>query len=184
MGSAADHADAIRRILDRMEAHRDHPGTLPLHDAAWHLLRAEGDQRVEAAAAVAEVLGRHPDHPLARPLGDLVGVVPVPRVAPDLAEVVARLPGLPLREDPAEALAAWAEAQGSARACLEQRLQDLELRLVRTGRLADGLAAAVVALLALAILGWGAASGWFELPPPRELPEPPAGSQATLEPSP
>jgi len=175
--------DALAGALDRMEAWRDEPGTIPLHDAAWALLTAWREDRPAGAPgrALAEALAAWPDHPAAPLLRPFAPDAPAPHRR-DLQEVVAGIRGLPAVPDLGAALERHLADLAEQRRLLEQRGDALAWRL---GRIQHGLDLAVGALVLVAILalvGWAAALGWITVPQTPALPVPDGATQPAPRP--
>ncbi len=180
-------AETLTEVLDRMEAWRGHPGTLPLHDAAWALLTAlrEGSPTHDARRALAEALAAWPAHPAAPLLGSSAGRGDVPRARPrSVEDVVAGIRGLPALPDPAEALERHLHDLSEHRRLLERRVDDLTLRLGQARRGLDLAVGVLVVVALLALVGWGAALGWFAMPVTPPLPVPDEAAIRPPEPRP
>ncbi len=162
-----DSIPFLESLLAGFNAHKDLPGTFELHDAIYELLlftREENSQGVQAKMAELErLLSDFSHHPSAPEIGKLLPGHAV-RAGPDLKDVVESIPDLPLREDPAEALALYLEQQDGIRDLLESRIQDLLFRLDRLNTVNSILTASVVVLFFVALMGWFAALDVMHVP--------------------
>ncbi len=148
--------DRVRRLILRLDAFVEFPGTVPLFDAL-------SDPSC-TAAQVGEVLARFPGHPLASDLGAWLadnGVVVAP---PDPAAVLAAL-GI-------QDVQAWADRQKRERLALETALTEAKLERASALLSANAYSIVSVLLFFVAVLGWAAAFGAWDFQPEGKLPGP------------
>ncbi len=167
----------LEALVGRLEDHRDHPGTLEIHDAAYSLLcmlqdGADAHALDGAARALADAADRWEDHPLQSAFLGLVMDLPAPPRR-TLEGLLASIPGLPIREDPLEALELHIRERRQVQQLLEDRIEELLARLGRVNRKLNLAAGVSVIIFALGVLGWLVAFGWLEMPDdtPPEVPE-------------
>ena len=172
----APAAEVLAGLLVRLEAFRDHPATLPLHDALYRALRGPGDgvdpldvgaERSDLLAALAK------GHPLEGEVRAALGLPPAVR-SRGLRQILAEIPDLPVREDPVEALDLYLAAQRERIAGLERARQDLDLVVQRQGLLLSVAVGGAALLLILMALGFGLAPLWLgpRGPSASDVPEP------------
>lgn len=160
----------VQAALDLLEPWSTEPGSLALHDAVYALGEDPAAWgRLEAACA------RHPRHPALAALRELLGLTgEAPR--PPLAEVLATHGPLPEDGDLVGEVARRLGRAAEVRGVLEARIAQLEGETAAARRLANGVAFVGAVVAVLALLGWAAALGLWELdwieppapPPPGE----------------
>jgi len=179
--------EALAGVLDRMEAWRDEPGTIPLHDAAWTLLTAWREDRPDGTAGrdLAEVLAAWPDHPAAQLLRPFAPAADAPASRPrGLEEVVAGIRGLPAVPDLGAALERHLSDLAEQRRHLARRGDELAWHLGRARHGLDLAVGALVVVAILALVGWAAALGWITVPETPALPVPDEASAPAPRPEP
>jgi len=144
--------------MERLETCREHPGTIPIHDALYRLLRAlEGCNEASAASArqaLYQALERFDEHPMADELRlQAPGGGPA-AARPTLKQVLADIPGLPAREDPLEALSLHLRERREVQALLESRIDQLAAQADKLGRQLNLAVGVAVLLFILGALGW------------------------------
>ncbi|MFH1467698.1 MAG: hypothetical protein ABIO70_25150 [Pseudomonadota bacterium] len=168
-------------LLARLEGAREHPRTLPLHDALYGLLRdppPAGDTAAVAAARDRVLAALEGGHPSEAEVRETFGLPSAVR-ARDLAHVLGRIPDFPAREDPLEALELYLAAQRERIARLERSREELVQVVRRQGVLLSAAVGGATLLLILLALGWGLAPLWLGPggPSASDLPEPPRSTE-------
>jgi hypothetical protein len=155
----------IEALLDALELHREHPHTLALHDALYGMIVAlrEGAVGPGVELALADLQrAAGLEHPLrGRLLGHLGQASPEPQRS--LQAILAAEPGVPLREDPLEALEDHLRQRRELVHLLEQRQDELVRNLERGRRHLELAVGAATLLFILAGLGWAVAFDWFSV---------------------
>ena len=164
-GPARDALDraALEGLLARLDAFRDHPTTVPVHDALYRLVQAlrtapggeAAGLELDDAREVAEL-----PHPLQGELRALLDLGPAP-AARRLERILALQPGMPQREDPLEALEIYLGQLRDRIAILERRGRELEAGLQRHARLLSLATGVCVLAFAAALLLATDAAGWL-----------------------
>ncbi len=156
--------DALQALLDALEVHREHPNTIALHDAVYGLLvrlRDEADAGcVDELEALARAAGL--EHPLRGRMLALTGQREAPPER-SLEAILAAQSGLPLRDDPLEALELHLRQRAELVALLEQRQEELVRNLQRNSRMLDLTAGVAALLFLLGGMGWAIAFDWFSV---------------------
>ncbi len=179
--------DQVQALLDELEAHREHAHTLAVHDALYGLrvaLDDGGGQPGVAAALSGLAQAAALEHPLRARLLALTGQRLTVQQR-SLEAILADQPGVPLREDPLEALELHLRQRRELVVLLEQRQEELVRNLQRTSRLLDLTAGAAVVLFLFCGLGWAIAMDWLSVvdepmiedAQDEEEQEPPAGAR-------
>jgi hypothetical protein len=119
-----------------------------------------GAEAGDSLAAIVRVASL--EHPLRTRLLALTGQAPS---APQrsLEAILASEPGMPLREDPLEALEQHLRQRRELVHLLEQRQEELVRNLQRSSRHLELAAGAATLLFILAGLGWAMAFDWFSV---------------------
>ncbi len=153
----------LDELLELLEEHRDHARTIALHDALYGLRVAQSgasDPRAleEAMASLERMVGQ--EHPLRPRLQALLGLE---HRAPQrsLEAILADQPGVPLRDDPLEALELHLRQRRELMHLLEQRQEELVRALQRSARRTELVAGLAVLLFILGGLGWAVAFDWL-----------------------
>lgn len=150
--------DRAAALIARLDAFLEFPGTIPLFDA---LSSPEGPGRLEA---LSRALGLHPTHPLAREVRDWLRENGVPVHEPSADELLVEL-GI-------DDLRAWVERRQRERQVLERSLKDAQEERAAALLSANAYSFMCVLLVFVALLGWGAAFGFWTFTPEAELPGP------------
>jgi hypothetical protein len=139
-------------------------------------LRGQGDEGarelLDDLAGLAMV-----EHPLRPRLAALLGLQQRASSPRSLESILAGCEGVPLRDEPLEALELHLRQQRELVSLLEQRQEELVYNLRRSGRLLDLTAGVAVLLFLFGGLGWAFALGWLGVgddPVVEELEEPEA----------
>ncbi len=158
--------DEVEALIDGLELHREHPHTMPLHDALYGLLvqlREEPwGEAVERAMTQLAQAGEL-EHPMRAQLAALLGERPAPPPQRSLEAILAAEPGVPLRDDPLEALDLHLRQRRELVHLLEQRQEELVRNLQRKHRMLDISVGAATLLFLLGGLGWAIALDWFSV---------------------
>jgi len=156
---------ALQALLDALEVHREHPHTLALHDALYDLMvrlrdEPEGAGLEDELEALARAAGL--EHPLRGRLLELTGQREAPRER-SLEAILAAQSGLPLRDDPLEALELHLQQRQELVHLLEQRQEELMRNLQRNSRTLDLTVGVAALLFLLGGMGWAIAFDWFSV---------------------
>ena len=161
--------DEVQAALDLLEPWSTEPGSLALHDAIYALGEAPAPwERLEAACA------RHPRHPALPALRERLGLGGE-AAPPPLSDVLSAHGPLPEDGDLVAEVGRRLRRAAEVRGILEDRIAGLEAELGSARRLANGVAFVGAMVAVLALLGWLAALGVWELdwieppaPPPAD----------------
>ncbi len=161
------HAAAIRAWLAALESFQEAPGTLPLHDALYALKEALETGETQAFDHAAQVLVdtcvRWPDHPVAGPIGAVVEgreLEPTPRT---LEEILTTRAGVPARDEPLEALQHYFSKLDGIQATLRHNVATARGRVYLLERTTSALVTVLLIVVCVAVIGWGAALGWWSV---------------------
>ncbi len=155
----------VDELLEELERHLDHRHTIALHDALYGLKRAlvGGGEAAAVADALAELArAARLEHPLRSALLAALGLGEEPPER-SLEAILAAEAGVPLREDPLEALELHLKQRGELIHLLEERQRELVRNLERSSRHLEIAAGAAVLLFLLGGLGWAMAMDWLSV---------------------
>jgi len=159
--------EEIQSVMDRLEAHVVHPGTIAIHDPLYRMLRdPEGDH----LPALLLALAAHPSHPLHDTLSTLIGDYAVP--LPTLVEVLLAHGPMAPDVDPVLEVRQRLRRSDEVRRILEDRIALLDRQASGLARTASLMAAAASLAALLGLLGWLAALGLWEIDWQEPLPSP------------
>ncbi len=145
-------------LVARLDAFIEFQGTIPIFDA---LSSPDGPEQLDA---VAKAIGLHPTHPLARDVRQWLkdnGVAVYEPTTEDL-----------LRELGIDDLRTWYERRARERQVLERSLADAQEERASALLSANAYSFMCVLLFFVALLGWGAAFGFWTFTPEAKVPGP------------